>query len=411
MPPSYMPPSILQVNTKDKRKKEESMASSYLPSAYSATQRRSSRTPDNPIIAGPLNPGLAPAPNPRPILQFLAFGLFLLLSLLQLLPATHFRDPSDPSRNWVPLHSNPSSPLRELGARNGDGGGDDGMVHVVSWMDCLDLRVLAVLANSTLSSSSCPELVSFHFFIPGGDEDKVPFYKLKVLFPHSKLEIHGQEEVKEIVRIAFSDELYAEPNYEEIVPFIIPTVHQFLSKFIYVSANVIMKARVEELIGVDLNNYAIASAEDCSQRLKTYVNSDVLDAIQRSGSKPWVSETPYAKDTCLPDLSVLVINARKLDKKIVETVLWWSKVLNLRERTDQKNLAVALALYNRYLKLSSSWLVKDITSSEVNNSMIIYYDGPKTSCSESVSGAASKYSGGNVWTQYLPSISDRILGS
>jgi hypothetical protein len=27
------------------------------------------------------------------------------------------------------------------------------MVHVVSWMDCLDLRVLAVLANSTLSSS------------------------------------------------------------------------------------------------------------------------------------------------------------------------------------------------------------------------------------------------------------------
>lgn len=94
----------------------------------------------------------------------------------------------------------------------------------------------------------------------------------------------------------------------------------------------VLQARVEELIGVDLNNYAIASAEDCSQRLKTYVNSDVLDAIQRSGSKPWVSKTPYAKDTCLPDLSVLVINARKLDKDIVETVLWWSKVLNLRER-------------------------------------------------------------------------------
>ncbi|PNT53360.1 hypothetical protein POPTR_001G081100v4 [Populus trichocarpa] len=387
------------------------MASSYLPSAYSATQRRSSQTSDNPITAGPLYPGLVPAPNPRPIFQFLAFGLFILLGLLQLLPATHFRDPFDPSRNWVPLHSNLASPLREFDARNGDGGGDDGMVHVVSWMDCLDLRVLAVLANSTLSSSSYPELVSFHFFIPGGNEDKVPFYKLKVLFPHSNLEIHGQEEVKEIVRIAFSDEQYAKPRYEEIVPFIIPTVHQFLSKFIYVSANVIMKARVEELIGVDLDDYAIATAEDCSQRLKTYVNSEVLDAIQRSVSKPWVSETPYAKDTCLPDLSVLVINARKLGKDIVETVLWWSKALNLRERTDQKNLALALALYNRYLKLSSSWLVKDITSPEVNNSMIIYYDGPKTSCIKSISGAASEYSHGNVWTQYLPSISDRILGS
>lgn len=31
--------------------------------------------------------------------------------------------------------------------------GEDGMIHVVSWMDCLDLRFLAVLANSTLSSS------------------------------------------------------------------------------------------------------------------------------------------------------------------------------------------------------------------------------------------------------------------
>ncbi|CAK7335868.1 unnamed protein product [Dovyalis caffra] len=180
--------------------------------------------------------------------------------------------------------------LNEFGdARNRDGGGDDGMVHVVSWMDCLDLRILAVLANSTLSSSSYPELVFFHFFIPGGNEDKVSFYKLKVLFPHSNLEIHGQEEVKEMMRTAFSGGQYAEPSYEEM-------------------------ARVEELIGVDLDDYAIATAEDCSQRLKTFVNSDVLDAIQRSASKPWVSETPYAKDTCLPDLSVLVINARKLEK-------------------------------------------------------------------------------------------------
>jgi hypothetical protein len=57
----------------------------------------------------------------------------------------------------------------------------------------------------------------------------------------------------------------------------------------------VLQARVEELIGVDLDDYAIATAEDCSQRLKTYVNSEVLDAIQRSVSKPWVSETPYAK--------------------------------------------------------------------------------------------------------------------
>ncbi|KAF9689139.1 hypothetical protein SADUNF_Sadunf01G0060500 [Salix dunnii] len=123
----------------------------------------------------------------------------------------------------------------------------------------------------------------------------------------------------------------------------------------------VLQARVEELIGVDLDNYAIATAEDCSQRLKTFVNSDVLDAL---------------------------------------------KALNLRERTDRKNPAVALALYDRYFKPSSSSLVKDITSSEVNSSMITYYDGSKISCMKSISGAALEYSHGNVWTLYLPSISD-----
>lgn len=93
-----------------------------------------------------------------------------------------------------------------------------------------------------------------------------------------------------------------------------------------------MQARVEELIGVDLTNYAIAAADDCSERLNTYVNSAVLDAIQRSASKPWVSQTPYAKDACVPDLSVLLINAKRLGKELVEAVLWWNRVLNLSER-------------------------------------------------------------------------------
>lgn len=35
----------------------------------------------------------------------------------------------------------------------GNDDGEDGFLHVVSWMDCLDLRLLAVLANSTLASS------------------------------------------------------------------------------------------------------------------------------------------------------------------------------------------------------------------------------------------------------------------
>ena len=90
-----------------------------------------------------------------------------------------------------------------------------------------------------------------------------------------------------------------------------------------------MQGNVEELIGVDLVNYAIAAAEDCSERLKDYVNFDVLHAIQ---SKPWVSETPFPMDACMPDLTLLLIDARKLQKYILESIVWWSKVLNLDER-------------------------------------------------------------------------------
>jgi hypothetical protein len=57
-----------------------------------------------------------------------------------------------------------------------------------------------------------------------------------------------QEQVKEIMRTVFSGGQYAEPSYEEIVPFIIPTVHNFLRKFIYVSANVIMKVSSIRLV-------------------------------------------------------------------------------------------------------------------------------------------------------------------
>ncbi|XVE51712.1 hypothetical protein DITRI_Ditri02bG0063200 [Diplodiscus trichospermus] len=279
-------------------------------------------------------------------------------------------------------------------------------------MECLDLKVLAVLANSTLSSSRFPDLVHFHFFTPQGDKDKVSFYKLKVLFPHSNLELHGQEEVTKIIRRATSEAEYESLNIEEIAPFIIPSVYQSLRKFIYVSPNLILKGRVEELTGFDLSTHAVAAAEDCSKRLNSYVNPDVLDAIQRSASKPWVSVTRYVKDACMPDLSLLLIDVRNLEKELLEAVLWWSKVLNWSDRRGKENPAVALALYNSYLKLSDSWLVKEPASLEIiEKSMVVHYDGPKIVCSEFGNDTIERPSHGNLWIKYLPSMSNQILGS
>jgi len=142
-----------------------------------------------------------------------------------------------------------------------------------------------------------------------------------------------------------------------------------------------------------------------------FLNFDVLDAIQRSASKPWVSETPYMKNACMPDFSVLLIDSRKLEGDFVEAFLWWSTVLNLSERSRRKNPAIVLALYNRYLKLSSSWLLTHATSLEmINKSMVIQYDAPNSVCSEFGSEATQQSDHGNFWMHYLGS-SERILGS
>lgn len=75
--------------------------------------------------------------------------------------------------------------------------------------------------------------------------------------------------------------------------------------------------------------YALAAAEDCSRSLGDYVSIDVLNAIQRTAAKPWVSNKPYDKNACVPDVSVLSLDASKLGNNILEAILWWTKALNL----------------------------------------------------------------------------------
>jgi hypothetical protein len=85
-----------------------------------------------------------PQPRPWPWMQKVAILAIVLLGCLQFLPATHFRDPNDPHRNWIPFDGsrNPTDLSNVVGS-----------VDVFSWTSCLDLRTLAVLTNSTLSSS------------------------------------------------------------------------------------------------------------------------------------------------------------------------------------------------------------------------------------------------------------------
>ncbi|KAE8667106.1 Nucleotide binding,nucleic acid binding,RNA binding [Hibiscus syriacus] len=213
------------------------MSSSYMSWRSSAT---ANRRPTQRIVTPKNSVPIHPDPNSKPVLHFLASGLIIFLGLLQFLPASHFRDPSDPLRKWVAFNSQPSSAAVDE---------YDGVIHIISWMRCLDLKVLSVFTNSTLYSSR-------------------------------------QEEVKEAIKRASARVEHDSLSLEEITPFIIPSVHQSLRKFLYVSPNLILMGRIEELTGIDLAGHGVAAAEDCSKRLNSYVNSDVSDAIQRSASKP-----------------------------------------------------------------------------------------------------------------------------
>ncbi|KAK6944600.1 hypothetical protein RJ641_025702 [Dillenia turbinata] len=356
-------------------------------------------------------PNLSPNPSPRPLTRIAAFFVLIILGLLQFLPATHFRHPSDPSRTWQSFSSlSPGSPGDGNSSLTTATGTDDGMLHIVTWMDSHDLWFLAVLANSTLSNSRFPDLVYFHFYIPDGLDTKVSYFKLKVLFPYTNIEILGQQEVKEKIEAdSFGEDFIGVP-LEDIVPFVIPSLHRSLNRFMYVRPNVVMKGSVEELLSVDLRNYAVAVTDDCTRHLDTFVNPDVLNAIQRSASKPWVSMTPYAKNACLPDLTVIVIDAVNLEKDMVQSILWWSRVLNLSERMSMTNPAVALALYNRYLKLSTTWLAADLMSSETTKSKIFHYNHAKSISSMSFD-ATSDSDKDLLWEKYLPPLANQILAT
>ncbi|CAL9093514.1 unnamed protein product [Musa textilis] len=397
------------------------MAGSYDPSASSGSglsRRQPSLSRPRPPPAGPLRADIDPPPRPRPALQSLAFGLIVFLGCLQFLPATHFRDPTDPHRNWIPLDPNRSQPIsansrtpeKEEHSAVTKQEADVGKLHIFSWMDCLDLRVLAVLANSTLSSSRHPENIFFHFFVSETEDEKLSYYKLKVLLPRSNLEIIGLKEAKEKLISPASEGEFIESVLHEIVPFAIPSINARMNKFLYVSPNTIVKGNVEELFDVDLGSYAIAAAEDCNRRLGDYVNFEVLNAIQRTKAKTWVSDKPYDKDACLPDFNVLLFDARKLDNNLLDVVAWWSKILNLgTQRPNQVNPAIALAFYRRYLKLPVLWKHHRSTSLVgENETNVLPFDGPKRVCSND-KDQQQNFDHGSLWKTYLTPKFDAVL--
>lgn len=84
-------------------------------SSYHASGSGLTRRPGglaNRAAPGPVRPDVEPPPRPRPGMQKLAIIAIVALGCLQLfLSPTHFRDPKDPHRSWIPVDPTRFNPI------------------------------------------------------------------------------------------------------------------------------------------------------------------------------------------------------------------------------------------------------------------------------------------------------------
>ncbi|XP_047092637.1 uncharacterized protein LOC124704426 [Lolium rigidum] len=335
-----------------------------------------------------------PAPRAWPGMQMLAVAAILVLGGLQFLPATHFRLHQDRGRNWIPI--DPSLHAADVPHHVGS-------VDIFSWISCMDLRTLAVLTNSTLSCSSDRHDVSFTFLIPEGSNDQLPLYKIKSVLPDSNITVTSQQKIKDKLNVATPEGNFLWSFRNELSPIIIAT--QFSRKrHVYISADSIVKGKVQDFVPMDLGSYAISAAEDCSKRLGDYISMDVLSAVQRTAPKSLVYTKPFHNDTCLLDFDVLIVEPRNLKRNLIDSIAFWAKAVNLASHRDSIRLGMTLAFYDDYLKLPTNWKRANA------NTDIVYYDGPKNVCSEDGRQHEEKGSG-ESWQQYLSQKSDAMLST
>ena len=77
-----------------------------------AAAARAGGGPQAPRGQRAIHPDVDPQPRPWPWMQKVAIVAIVLLGCLQFLPATHFRDPNDPHRNWIPFDGSRNPAVR-----------------------------------------------------------------------------------------------------------------------------------------------------------------------------------------------------------------------------------------------------------------------------------------------------------
>jgi len=68
---------------------------------------------------------------------------------------------------------------------------------------------------------SDPHNISFHYLIPEGGNDKLSYFKLKVLLPDSDLTVTSQKQIKDKLNVATPEGNFLWLFHTELSPFLI----------------------------------------------------------------------------------------------------------------------------------------------------------------------------------------------
>lgn len=272
-------------------------------------------------------------------------------------------------------------------------------VHIFSWSDDLDLRPLAVLVNSTISNSRDPGNIYFYLFIPDDWEEERSRSIFSLLFRKSNIFIQRHSVIREKAFASGGED--SKSDFPYFLPFYIPKIYQNLRRFIYAVPDIIVKGKVEELFQVNLTNSPVAAVEDCSHNFE-YINA--------KSSRPWVAQTPYAKNTCILDHSVLLVNVELLAKEnFMEVTKLWKKLFHTGGRDDQSDQAIMLALNGNYTKLDASWNSRESRFSGIDSDVkIFHFDGEKKPWLKQAEGRRHTNMT-KIWWDYLSLTADHLL--
>ncbi|EFJ37980.1 hypothetical protein SELMODRAFT_437525 [Selaginella moellendorffii] len=334
-------------------------------------------------------PELAPAPKPwkgAPIVAALICVAFL---MLQMLPATHYRHPADPTRTWIPIRQEQDQgesgkEVEEVDAREFVTGIKSTSIDLFVCTDEKDLRPLVVVINSTLANTRHTQRIRFHI-ITTESQREAWLSKLKALFPLAAIDMvsfldivlfHGSEKIdfEEISNHVFyrkdSKAREALTSPYNFLPFYLPRMFPGMQRIIYLDSDVV--GDIEELFNTDLEDHPVAAVEDCSQIFGSYFNFDLLHRIQSreaSESTPWIPRQPFDPTACIFNRGVLVIDPRKwIEHNSTEAIEWWLDEFHQAQKPLYKygvsQPPFLLALYNHYKKLDTAWNTRGLGRAE-----------------------------------------------